>query len=148
MKSAAAQHLAKVAEAVVRNEKTFGDASKVEVYAFTRKSSERDLNSIKQLNFRRAGLNSDDIGAKEMQTLSAEQLAEHLLNANSQPDDQNAFDKAKSELEAAINLVKSDPQLQIYGTNHSDEDGSWQVLDIIDTSNQEILLIKIGYNGT
>jgi hypothetical protein len=148
MKSVSARNLAQTASKVAAQADVFGDASAVRAYSYTTKGGEKLLNTLKQLNFAKGGLNSDDSGAESMQHLSARQLAEHLLAASSQYDDQEAYDRAVAQLTKALQAIKADAQLQIFGTNHADEDGSWQILNILDVSNRQVLFIKIGYHGT
>lgn len=150
MTSAAAQKLSSVAARIVGNETAFGDAGIVAAYHFTRKPTEVDLNTVKQLNFAKAGQNSDDDGAAEAQDWTAERLANHLLDFTSQvdPEFEAAFESARRNLASALKAVRANNGLKIYVTNHADEDGSWQVLNVLDLRNQQILLVKIGYYGT
>jgi hypothetical protein len=148
MKSTAAQGLEKVATEVVKHKSTFGDAGMVTAYTFTRDESEADLNTAKQLNSQKGGFNSDDLRAEDMSKESAASLADYILSANSQPDDQAAYDTAHQNLERALNLVKRDSTLKIFGASHADEDGGWQILDIVDLNSKQVLFIKVGMNGT
>lgn len=149
MKSGAAQQLNRV---VSRLPKTIlGDAGYVAAYSFTRSDAEEDLNTVKQLNHAKAGLTSDDSGADELQNTSAEGLADHLLAASCyQAEDERkaACARSRADLTKALKFVKADKKLQIFGTNHADEDGSWQVLDVLDSAKKQVLFIKIGYVGT
>ncbi len=148
MTSKDAQGLFEVVDEIVENPNTFGDVSMVSAYSFTKKKSEEDLNTVKQLNHIHAGLNSDDIGAAALDEDPVEDLADHLLAADSAPENEKAYAAAKAQLVKALKAVKTDKNLKIFGTQHSDEDGTWQVLDIFDAENQEVLFIKIGYSGT
>lgn len=148
MQSAAAQKLAQVATTIARDKENFGDMGTIKSVVFTRKAGEQDRNTVAQLNHQLGGLNSDDQSAVDMNRQSAKALANHLLSFNSQYDDENAYVRALNSLEDAIQAVKADKNLRIYGTNHADEDGSWQILTILDFKNHQILFIRLGYSGT
>lgn len=147
MKSAAARELQQTVNTLIKGEGIFGDAGFAKSYSFTRKATEVDLQTMKQLNFAKAGLNSDDKGAILFQSKSAKQLAEYLLEAL-RFEESSPHDDAVETLSDALSAVKAERNLVIYGTNHADEDGSWQILDILDTKNDEVLIIRIGYHGT
>ena len=140
MKSVSARILAAVASKMARNQDVFGDASYVHAFSFT--GGEEVVPSMEQLN-RGSKVNL-------MQGKSAVVLAGHLLENLSQPDDdqEQAVAKARVDLEKAFRAVKADKSLKIYGASYGNEDGSWQILDILDTTNSEVLFIKIGYSGT
>ncbi len=147
MKSVAARELQQTVRTLIKDKGIFGDAGYANSYFFTRKPTEVDLQTMKQLNFAKAGLNSDDKGALLFQSKSAEELAEYLLDALTF-EESSPHDTAVETLADALRAVKAERNLVIYGTNHADEDGSWQVLDILDTKNNEVLIIRIGYHGT
>lgn len=148
LESSALKNLAAVAKRIINDESAFGDAGRVAAYSITRGDGEANLNTMKQLNRRLGGLNSDDSSGVSMQGESARELAAYLLEAFSQSEEEDKMDKAKDELEAAIAAVKRERGLEIFGTNHADEDGSWQILSILDSNNEEALFIRIGYFGT
>lgn len=149
--SAAVENLSKVVDQVTQNESIFGDSSFGEGFSFTAKEGEEVLNTIKQLNRKRGDLNSDDKSAIDFEGKSAEQLVEHLLYAFSNSvdsDQEKAFNEAKAKLTNALRRVLSNKTLKIFGTNHADEDGSWQIIDVLDTQRSQILFIRFGYFGT
>lgn len=148
MQSAAAQKLAQAATTIARDKENFGDMGTIKSVVFTRNAGEADRNTIGQINHMYGGLNSDDQSAIDMSRKSAKDLANHLLSFNTQYDDENAYVRALNSLEDAIAAVKADRTLRIYGTNHADEDGSWQILNVIDMKNKQILFIRLGYSGT
>ena len=148
MQSVAAQKLAQAAATIARDQENFGDAGTIKSVVFVRKTGEADRNTIAQLNHIYGGLNSDDQGALDMSRKSAHDLATHLLSFNSQYEDENAYVRALNSLTDALEAVKADKNLRIYGTNHADEDGSWQIIDVLDIKNHQILFIRLGYSGT
>ena len=79
MKNTSAQKLFLVAKQLTKNEQIYGDASFSSAYSFTRKDSEENIKTVKQLNFMKCCLNSDDSGAEDMQKLSIGLLTEHLF---------------------------------------------------------------------
>jgi len=131
----------------LRDKKRFGDVSFVRTFSFDRSQSQTDLNVVKQLNHMYAGLNSDDSAGKSFENKSAGQLTDSLFE-NSTDNDASVIDGAKYEFRELVLAVKNDRALQIYGTNHSDEDGTWQILNILDTENDQVVLIRMGFSGT
>lgn len=145
-KNASVRELVKTAKGIIKNERVFGDASRVNVYDYTRSDSQTDLNTVRQLNHMKAGLNSDD-DAGTLEKNSAAKLADWMFE-NSVDDDGSLIDDAKREMADALKAIKADRSLQLYSTAHGDEDGTWTVLNILDTENSQVVLIMIGYSGT
>lgn len=149
MRAKSAQAFVDAVKPIVKNVDVFGDASYVGTFSFTRKETEEDINSVKQLNFAKGEIDSDDRVEAVSADQSAEALAEHLLYAiNNSIEETNVFVTARKSLIKALNDVKADSTLQIFKSNHAFEDGSWQILTILDVKNAEVLLVKIGYYGT
>ncbi|MBY0517070.1 MAG: hypothetical protein K2P81_09190 [Bacteriovoracaceae bacterium] len=149
MKSSAAQSFALMVESVVKDEATFGKASSIDMLSFSRKSSETDEKTIKQLSYVRGGANSDD-NHDVFDNASIEVMVEYVLEAvsNIESDYETQFASARKTLAAGLKKVKADKNLKILGSGHADEDGSWQILYILDSKNSEILMVTIGYFGT
>ena len=150
MKSAALEKLARVADAINANEEVFGDAGSVAKFTYSRKASERNLNTIKQLNHAWGGIFSGEEAGAEAGSLSPQQLVEGLLYAIEDQEGEypEVFGKAKADLISALAAIKADSSLKIYNTAHGDEDGSWGIINILDEKNSEVLLIQIGFSGT
>lgn len=150
MKSSAAEKLALIANALIANQPAFGDAGSVAEFSYTRKASEQNLNTVKQLNHAWAGIFSGDDAGSEVGSLSTEQLVEDLFYAieNIEGDYPQEFAKARADLSSALAAIKADPTLKIYSAVHGDEDGSWGVINVLDEKNSEVLLIRIGFSGT
>jgi hypothetical protein len=150
MKNAAMEKLAQVVESMNKDEESFGDAGSVVRVTFTRKPTEQDLNTVKQLNFQQGDLFHGEVGAVSLDGKSADEMIAHILYAveNVEAEREAAFAKAKKQLKPALRAIKRNKSLKIYGAGHADEDGSRQILNVFDTKNNEILFVMIGYHGT
>ena len=150
MTSPAAQKLARLVNSLRADKATWGDSTGARAYSFERNDQEEDINTAKQLNKAKAGLNSEETGAWSLQGKSAKAMAEHLL-ANYEVHDED-FEKARrsvaAQLMLALEAIKEDRRLKVFGAGHSDEDGTWQILNVLDTKNDEVLLITFGFSGT
>jgi hypothetical protein len=148
MTSSAAKKLAAAVDSIAKNEKVFGDDSSSAAYSFTRKKSEQDLNTVKQLNHAYGGIFSGDPAGESIDSKSPGELASYLLHAVENMSGEEGYDEGAALLTEALEAVKADPDLKIYGTSHADEDGSWQIINLFDVKRHQILLVRIGYNGT
>lgn len=147
--SKAVQKLATVAATIVKKENVFGDASSVKAFSFIRNATELDANTIKQLSFVKGGATSEDTQF-DLVDLSAPDTVKYLLLAvEGQENEFEAdFKSAKTNLTAVLKMIKADKQLKVFGSGHADEDGSWQIVYILDTVANEILMVTIGFTGT
>lgn len=147
--SVPAQRLAAVASVIIRNKDSFGDAGRIEAYSFVRKNTEQNHNTIKQLSYARGGATVDDTQL-DLQKATIPQIVEYAFFALENGDQENdrAFQSGKANLANALKAIKADSRLKLYGSGHADEDGSWQILYVLDTTVNQILMVKIGYNGT
>lgn len=149
MESPAARALSKAAAEIIKDDVVYGDASGISAFGVKRAATEKDVNTMKQLNFAKGGVNSDDSNGELLDGATAEELADFLLEAVSRdPEDEVAFAKARLELIKALEGVKASPGLKVYGATHADEDGSWQILDIFDVAARQVLFVRVGYYGT
>jgi hypothetical protein len=148
LSSPAAQKLAQVGLSIVKNEDMFGDNGSVSTLAFTRKATESNMATVKQLSYKN-GATSDD-SQEDFKNVSTDKIIDFALFALAiqDEDQENAFKVARSHLTTAINAIKADKSLEIYGNQHADEDGSWNILFVIDTKTNQVLIVKIGYSGT
>lgn len=147
MDNDAAQSLVAVAKRMARDENKFGSNSYTTAYLVSNNENQSTLNTAKQLNHMNGNLNSDDDSGAGYNNFSATQIADSMLEYL------NDFDKNENrdiydELVGAIEDVKADSNLKIFGTMHGDEDGTWTILDIIDTKNNQALYVQLGYSGT
>ncbi|WP_374076786.1 hypothetical protein [Bdellovibrio bacteriovorus] len=147
--SVPAQKLAAVVQVINQNEQAFGDAGNVSAYVFSRKATETDAKTVKQMSFAKGGANTDD-DQRDFQNTSVSKIVEFALYAvEIQDQDYEAeFKSARENLTKALTAIKADPTLKIYGSGHADEDGSWQILYIIDTKTSQVLMVTIGFHGT
>jgi hypothetical protein len=148
LSSPAAQKLAQAGLSIVNNQDVFGDNGKVVALTFTKKSTENNMATTKQLSFKN-GANSDDF-QKDFKRTNVKEICDFAFNAieNGESENEAAFKAARINLTAALNAVKADKTLEIYGNQHADEDGSWNILFVFDTITNQILMLKIGYSGT
>lgn len=150
-KNASLRNLAIALQPLAKKSSVYGDQTRAATYDYSSVATEPAINTVKQLNFMKAFLNSDDSGADLMQNKSPAALVAHLLDLvdGYVPDESEAeYAQIKANLLRALTAVKADSKLKIFGTNHADEDGSWQILDVLDTENHQILLLKVGFKGT
>jgi len=148
LSSPAAQKLAQAGLSIVKNPDVFGDSGKVIALTFTRNASESNMATMKQLSYKN-GANSDD-SQIDFKNAGVEQIVDFAFNAFGEygADNDAAFKTARSNLAAAIKAIKADKTLKIYGNQHADEDGSWNILFVFDTTTNQVLMVKIGYSGT
>lgn len=143
------QKLALAAATVVKKEKVFGDSSSVQTFSLTRNDTELDANTIKQLSFVKGGATTEDTQF-DLEDLTASKTVEYILQAVAGQEAEFGadFKVAKTNLTAALKGVKADKQLKVFGSGHADEDGSWQIIYVLDTVANEILMVTIGFSGT
>ena len=148
MSSPAAQKLAKAGLSITKNEEVFGDVGGVVALTFTRKATETNMATMKQLSFKN-GATTDD-SQEDFKTASVKEIVDFAFYAveNQEGDYQAAFTTARSDLTKAVNAIKADKTLEIYGNQHADEDGSWNMLFVFDSKTNQVLMVKIGYSGT
>jgi hypothetical protein len=148
-KSPTVQALAEIGQQAASNSQVFGDASEVIAVSVQRKSTEQDINTVKQLNIsNRVGDYQDNDGT-DVKDQTPEQIVDTLMMAMSNTDSDSAPEmlKARSDMASVIAEIKKDPSLKMYTAGHGDDDGSWSGLDVLDTANNELLVIKIGFTG-
>ncbi len=148
LSSVAMERLARVAENLQKDEGTFGDCSKVVRLNFTRKEEEKDINTIKQLNIAKAGMFDQDDPNPKLTKSAADVLASELLENGNQDEHETAWDKGVEKLTDAIHGLRGKKNLSIFEGSHANEDGSWKILDVLDKTNDQILLLTFGYCGT
>jgi len=146
-KNAALEELAQAAMPVAKDQKNFGDAGKLSSFSVERDKSEEDRGTAGQLNHRMRSKDDDDGHTTDMNSQSAKELAETLVPTDSGSENETTK-KVRAELEEAFGAVKKVKSLKIFGASHSNEDGTWQVIDVLDTRNNEILFIESGSVGT
>jgi hypothetical protein len=146
--SPAAKILARTGLNIVKNQEVFGDVGRVVALNFTRKVTETDMATVKQLSYKN-GATSDDY-QEDFQNVSVKKIVEFALYAveNQEADYAADFKAARINLTNALNIIKADKTLKIYGNQHADEDGSWNILYILDTKTNQILVVVIGFSGT
>lgn len=149
IKSVPTQRLAAVASVIIRDKDTFGDAGRIEAYSFVRKNTEQNHNTIKQLSYVRGGATVDDRQI-DLQQASIPKIVEFAFFAleNGDQDNDRTFQAGKQNLANALRAIKADSRLKLYGSGHADEDGSWQILYVLDTTANQIMMVTIGYYGT
>lgn len=147
--SAPVQKLAVVAEVIAQNEDVFGDAGDVSAFVFSRKATETDAKTVKQMSYAKGGATSAD-DQRDFQNVSVSEIVEFALYAVEihDQDYEAEFTSARANLTKALTAIQADPTLKIYGSGHADEDGSWQILYIIDTKTSQVLMVTIGFHGT
>lgn len=151
MSNPAAQNLQKLAAKFAKNKDLYGDVGYVSAFDISGNESQEAIKTAKQLNHMKGNLNSDDDSGAEYNNLSATKIAQGVfeyLNGFDSDENEKAHQENLANLAEALDAVKADRELMIFGTIHSDEDGTWTILDIVDTKNNQILFIQFGYSGT
>ena len=148
LSSLSVQKLAEAGLKIVKNEEVFGDNGSVDTMSFVRKSTETNMASMKQLSFQN-GANTDD-SQEDFQNATVKKIIDFAFYAveNQEGEYEEVFRAARKNLTDALNVIKADKTLKIYGNQHADEDGSWNMIFVFDTENNQILMVKIGYSGT
>jgi hypothetical protein len=130
---------------------TFGDATVTFGASYTRKTSEKDINTVKQFVISNRVGDAGDYDGIDASGDTAEEIADYLFNNSGSLDfDESAEAKVKAatrEIIAAIKVIKNDPTLQIYTAAHGDDDGSWSAVVVNDTKNKQILVVQLGFFG-
>lgn len=149
VKSLTSQKLARAAAVIINNESVFGDAGSISAFSYVQKSTELTGTMIKQLSFAKGGATTDDTQV-DFSNQSVGKIVDFALYAveNQETEDEPAFKTAQVQLAMALKNIQADPNLKIFGSGHADEDGSWQILYVVDTTSKQILMVKIGYFGT
>jgi hypothetical protein len=121
----------------------------VKAFSFTRNATELDANTIKQLIFVKGGATTEDTQFDLVDLSAADTVKYVLLAVEGQENEFGAdFKAAITNLTAALKTIKADKQLKVFGSGHADEDGSWQIVYILDTVANEVLMVTIGFTGT
>lgn len=151
MSNQAAQSLQKLAAKLAKNKNLYGDMGYVSAFNISDNESQEAIKTAKQLNHMKGNLNSDDDSGAGYNNISATKIAEGVfeyLNGFDSDESEKAHQENLVNLVEALDAVKADRDLMIFGTMHSDEDGTWTILDIVDTKNNQILFIQLGFSGT
>src|SRR5262249_49490438 len=148
MENVRAANLMKEAnEFLAGDKKTFGYATSVKAYSYELKNEDDDLvNQLKQLNIAKAGMFKEDLAEFKETMERADKLTDYLFQAieSYASEREVEYDTARDNLIADIKGIKKDKRLRLYKASHSDEDGSWQILNVLDEKNKQVLLIKVG----
>lgn len=160
-KLARAQKVAQ--DVLVSGDEFYGDATFVISFSFTKNSSEKLLNSMNQLNIARGGiLYSDGEGTSAARFANIGQLIDSLMETypgsgvtideeDMEADDQDRYKADMKKLGGALKAAlgpNADTEIQIFQSGHSYEDGTWSIINIVDVTNQEVLMIRRGSSGT
>ncbi|MEO5667267.1 MAG: hypothetical protein ABIR96_04335 [Bdellovibrionota bacterium] len=153
LKNASLQKVAVFAGSFEKQKDLFDDCTKVESYSIARKQSEENINTIKQLNISRNGLFYSDgetpVAVRSDTTIDT--LITTLFSDLSQGENYASLAPTQKKLADLVTQAtgKLDASsLELYEANHANEDGSWNILDILDTENEEVLTIQVGGCGT
>lgn len=123
------------------------DAGNVLALNFTRSASEKNATTKKQLSYAKGGATVDDT-QKYFQGQDVATIVDYALFAVENGELEEEVASYRQALTAALNDVKADSTLEVYGSGHADEDGSWQILYIFDTTTNQVIFLQIGYHGT
>ena len=148
--SASLKALIKSGKEIVKNKKSLGQATTLGIYSYVKKNeSDSDVNMLKQMSYKKGGANSDD-NYEELSKSSVAQIVDFSYKAINPQDDgsEKVFKTTKDSLTEALKEVKKNHDLKIFGNGHADEDGSWQIIFVLDTKTKEIVMLKIGFIGT
>lgn len=138
---------------LAKNGGIYGDASAINAYAYTKKSSERDINTVKQLLMKKGLANTEDLNhVTTAHPFKTKELALSTLVLNGElnhldEDDQKKVSADAEKLTAALNITATSG-VRFFTAGHADEDGTWNLLIILDQENQEVLVLSFGFRGT
>lgn len=143
---------------IFQDDQIYGDASGVSTMRYEKATSEKLLNSMKQFNIKYYSMVPSNGETTSTATYAnAGQMINYMMDDDHGgtiedylDDEQKVTYKADmKELGGALKaMLASGAKLKIFNAQHSDEDGTWWVLNIVDTENQEILTLQRGANGT
>jgi uncharacterized protein (TIGR02646 family) len=71
-----------------------------------------------------------------------------FINPEFEDPEQKAPKAGAETIRIAFSKVLKSKNFKFYEAGHADEDGSWSIVEILDTQNNEILAIKLGFSGT
>lgn len=149
MERASIEAVATVGNTIVKNESAFGDCTRMVRVSYTRKPEEKDINTVKQLNISKAGLWKDeDVTALDATGDDAGDIAQELLVNSNEEEFKPLVSATRARLKLALERAMKDRKVRVYTGGHSNEDGTWNVIDVLDTKNEEILLLRVGFCGT
>lgn len=151
------QALSSVFAKATKDKNIFGDCDDLASFKVEKKETESNINTMKQFHIINAGI-FDDNGetttlvklkdaSKISRTLLAHDSDYDWMDDNQKVIFEGAVTKIANSLKSATGAL-NDKTKELYETLHSDEDGTWSVLSIYDTKNQEILMMKVGFCGT
>lgn len=156
-KDAKLDTLSKVFSASTKDEKIFGDCGSIQSFKIEKKKTEANLNTMKQLNISRGGIwHSEGETTYSLKPKNTFSPTRSLLSSDSDNDwlDEDQRKVFEAAVEAVANAIYDatnglkDKTKEFYTSSHSNEDGTWSILEIYDTKNQEVLLMQAGFCGT
>ena len=135
-----------------------GNVNEVSTYSFVRSTTEMDINTVKQFNIKYHNqLPNDEMGttAEEITSGYGKDVIDSLffeIQWDNYNDNQlKCLKKAYHDLLVALlnrtNKLKN-PDFKYFKADHAYEDGSWGIVNILDTKNNEILSFVLGVSGT
>ncbi len=151
----------RTASKVLSNETIYGDASSVVSFKFTKDPAEKLLNSIKQLNIAKFGVspgNEEDTSPSNFSNMG--ELINSLMDDGRMEDFCEALDEEAQKATCKADMKKmggalkaalgesATTEIKIFDSGHCDEDGCWKLIDIVDVTNNQVLVLQRGYYGT
>lgn len=156
-KDAKLETLSKVFAKATRDEGIFGGCGDLQSYKIAKKETESNLNSMKQLHIRNGGLqpSNGETAARTKPTNSFSATRALLSNDSDMDwldeDQKKIYEQSLTDVSDALYKATGalkDKSKELYTSYHNDEDGSWTILSVYDTKNQEVLYMQVGGCGT
>lgn len=164
LKNARLEKFSKTLSTTLADEILFGDASMVTAFSFKRNANEQNLATLKQLNVAKHGVWANDGETTSLETrTSAKAIIDEMLTDGGsrsfseitgwfESDEQRKayYDGRYAMIMGLVAATDnfSDSSIIVYASGHSNEDGTWWILNLLDTKNQQILSFQIGSHGT
>lgn len=129
-----------------------GDCSSLTRLKITKNASELNINTMKQLSIRTGNVNHLDGEVISRDQSAPAKIVKDLVEMHGYRDFQDAEEESESRafMTSFTKVLESasSSKVEFYSTVHSYEDGTWGLLHIYDTQNQEVIVIKAGICGT
>lgn len=153
LKSRTAQEFLAITKKLAKNKDLVGDASFVTAYNIARDEDEKSINTIKQLNIAKGGIFAEEEdAAKFVSSNDSDKVIEMMFSyliGNFQDEDQEiAFKAEMKKLSPSLQAVLEHNNFNIYAATHSNEDGTWNILNVLDEKNNQVIMVVFGAHGT
>jgi hypothetical protein len=150
---------------IVGNESIYGDCSEIKSFKYDKEEAEEEINTVKQLMLESGTLMTDfdeHSDVTDVSDVSSFFTAENLLDPTFSYSDSPLEDVLEQEEISVVEndrtvlarkiysllKEKKDQGVMLFDGLHSFEDGTWNVLSVMDSVNKEITVYSVGFCST